>query len=138
MPVKQAKGTPCPDPLTLDEVTSLWFERRYPQVDPEIAIERYCAWSMAGGYLYVNHLKALQNYVIREADNNKLGPMLKRVTQAAKPANSTEKEWSDLIQTGQRLKLQPPLNRSLSQYRDYIEANAKPLDVGNLLGVIRK
>lgn len=77
MPAQRAKGTPIPDPFQLESVTLEWLQRRYPQVDAEIAVERFQAW--ASEYLYANWQRTFQNYLMREADNNKLGPMLKRV-----------------------------------------------------------
>lgn len=134
MPVKQAKGTVCPDPLILDTVTLEWFARRYPQVDPEIATERYMAWSIAGGYLYNNHFRALQNYVIREADANRLGPMLKR----SQPKTDERAEWERLKSVQARIGADPPNGRTLEQYKAYLEAYARPPNVADLFKRVAK
>jgi len=74
--MSKLKGTPIPDDFQPNESTLAWLEKRYPQVDGEIAVERFLSW--ACNYSYQNHQRTFQGFLNREADNNKLGPMLKK------------------------------------------------------------
>lgn len=76
MPAPRAPSTTMPADLALTEVTIAWLDRRYPQVDAEIAFERFTSWACQ--LKYADWQRCFQNYIIREADNNKLGPMLKK------------------------------------------------------------
>lgn len=76
MPAKRAPSTIIPDPFILDASTLAWLEKRHPQVDPEVAVERFTFWACE--YQYSNWQRTFQNFLTREADNNKLGPMLKK------------------------------------------------------------
>ena len=119
------RGTPIPEDFQPNESTLAWLAKRYPQVDVEIAVERWLGW--ACNYSYQNHQKTFQNWLNREADANKLGPLLKR-TQ--KP--NDQAEWDRLQSIQRRLGLNPPNGKTLEQYRAYIESHAKPIDVSGL------
>lgn len=113
MPAERAKGTQVPDDYQPDATTLAWFERRYPQVDVEIAVERFLAWACQ--MKYANHHKALQNFIIRADDDHKLGPMLKRTPQ--KQTVSPADRWEQLHKRAAELKFRRALhNESADQY----------------------
>lgn len=70
------KGSEIPDPFVLTEMTRAWLEKRYPQVDEELAIERFTAW--ASNYSYANWQKTFQNFVIRLDDEGRLKLVMKK------------------------------------------------------------
>lgn len=125
MPAKRAPGTPLPDPFTLDENTLDWLVKRYPNVDAEIAVERFTAWSCE--YFYANWQKCFQNWLTREADNNKLGPMLKK----AKPRGEL------LIDRAKSVNFRMPnKGESHDDYERAIDASGKG-DVMKLSSMLR-
>jgi hypothetical protein len=104
MATQRAKGTQIPDPFILDDVTLEWLQKRHPNIDAEVAAERFSFW--ASEYMYANWMRTFQNYVTREADNNKLGPMLKR-TQSRVNATPAQR-WEQLKKRADGLKFRLP------------------------------
>lgn len=127
MPAKRAPSTTIPDPFILDASTLAWLEKRHPQVDPEVAVERFTFWACE--YQYSNWQRTFQNFLTREADNNKLGPMLKKV----KPKTI----WDDLLAEADRIGFRRPREgEKIESYRAEIEA-VKARTVSNVVTQLR-
>lgn len=130
--MSKLKGTPIPDDFQPNESTLAWIDKRYPAVDPEIAVERFLSW--ACNYSYQNHQRTFQGFLNREADNNKLGPMLKR----SQPKSDERSEWERLKSVQARIGADPPNGRTLEQYKAYLESYARPPNVADLFKRVAK
>lgn len=82
MTTPRAKGTVVPEDFHLNETTLKWKDRRYPDLDVELCEERFISWTRKGGYMYVDHQRAFQDWINGESDKGRLGVLLKK----AKPA----------------------------------------------------
>lgn len=115
MAAQRAKGTSIPDPFELTDQTLEWLATRYPQVDPELARERFEAWACE--YLYANWQKTFQNFVMRESDAGKLGPLMR------KAAPKTD-EMGALIADAFRVGFRKPIGtETAEQFRAALEAH---------------
>lgn len=74
------RGTDIPEPFVLDDVTKAWLQKRYPQVDEELSVERFTAW--ASNYTYANWMRTYQNWLNRTADEGRLGPLIRKQTSS--------------------------------------------------------
>lgn len=70
------KGTQVLDGFYPDETRLKWADGKHPNLDIQESVERFLAW--ATSHEYVNHSRAWQNFIIRESDAGRLGPMLKK------------------------------------------------------------
>lgn len=133
MVAQRAKGTQIPDPFVLDELTLAWLEKRHPTIDPDIAAERFSFW--ASEYMYANWMKTFQNFITREADNNKLGPMLRKAT----PKQTV---WAPLLaeafEAGFR---KPDKTETPDQFREALMTHKRPtnriVNLGSVMKVMK-
>ncbi len=112
--MSKLKGTPIPEDFQPNESTLAWLEKRYPQIDVEVSVERFLGW--ACNYSYQSHQRTYQNFIMRTADENKLGPMLKRVQKS--------NEWESLNAEGLRVGFRTRVGtESVEQFKAALEAH---------------
>lgn len=122
------KGTPVPDDFQLTELTAAWLAKRYPQIDVEIALERFLSW--ATNYTYQNHQRVFQGFINREADNNKLGPMLKK-------AEPKKDRGQMLIEIAKSVGFRDPISgEKFDQYEAAINDH-KAIQASNVVQMVR-
>lgn len=128
MPAKRAKDTTTlPEPFELTEATLTWLTDFYPTVDPKIAHTRFESWACEMEYR--DWQRAFRNSVIRAADRNELGPMLKKI----KPKTI----WDDLLTEATAIGFrQPNHGEKIEDYRLALQTR-RTSNINNVTRLLR-
>lgn len=75
---RKQRGTPCPDPFTLDPEDYNWAEEHTPSVDVRMATMQFVTYWRGTGGLKVRWKQAWRNWLLKDEANSKSGRQASR------------------------------------------------------------